>query len=145
MEKRRGVTWVELLVVVLVLGLLVLILMPSIERPPSGAKKARCSANLSGIGKTLYLYSAMYKESPLPDSGGGSGDLRWLTDQTATFRALMLGRSPGAKVEGDKYSPVVKGFYCPSNFDSVESRWQHGSVSVWGYAMLNDRGSGAAG
>ncbi len=57
MSNRRAFTLVELLVVISILGLLMAILMPALQRAREQSKRAVCAANLKqiGVGFSLYL------------------------------------------------------------------------------------------
>ena len=53
--RRKGFTLIELLVVVAIIGLLVSILVPAINKAQKMAKRASCQANLNGLGKALAM------------------------------------------------------------------------------------------
>lgn len=61
--KRKGFTLIELLVVVAIIALLISILLPSLSRAQEQARRATCAANLSGIGKSAYIYSNDNRDS----------------------------------------------------------------------------------
>jgi len=54
---RRGLTLVELLVVMVVSSLLVGLLLPALGRSKEEEKKTQCRANLSRIGMAMQIYS----------------------------------------------------------------------------------------
>ncbi len=60
--RRKGFTLIELLVVIAIIGLLVSILVPSINQAQKAAKRAACQANLSGLGKALAMYQTANKD-----------------------------------------------------------------------------------
>ncbi len=68
--RRKGFTLIELLVVIAIIGLLVSILVPSINQAQKMAKRATCAANLSGIGKALVMYQTANKDRYPYISGG---------------------------------------------------------------------------
>ena len=70
--KKKGFTLVELLVVIAIIALLMGILMPALARVRQIAYRMVCGSNLSGIGKTILLYSNDNDEN-YPISGGRGG------------------------------------------------------------------------
>ena len=56
MNRRRGFTLVELLVVIGVIGILLGLLMPAMTRARAQANSVRCKANLRTLGQMLVIY-----------------------------------------------------------------------------------------
>ena len=67
--KRKGFTLVELLVVIAIIALLMGILMPALARVRQIAYRMVCGTNLSGIGKSMMIYSNDNQEE-YPRAGG---------------------------------------------------------------------------
>jgi prepilin-type N-terminal cleavage/methylation domain-containing protein/prepilin-type processing-associated H-X9-DG protein len=57
-----GFTLIELLVVVAIIAMLISILLPSLGKAKEMANRAHCSANLSGLTKSLNVYAAMNED-----------------------------------------------------------------------------------
>jgi len=57
MTPRRGITWIELLVILVVLAITVTVLVPTIARTRTRNIDIRCASNLRQIGYALLLYS----------------------------------------------------------------------------------------
>lgn len=53
---HRGITILEVLVVILILGILVGILFPATEVAREASRKTACKSNLSQIGRAIHLY-----------------------------------------------------------------------------------------
>ncbi|HVT88257.1 MAG TPA: type II secretion system protein [Tepidisphaeraceae bacterium] len=61
LPRKHAFTLVELLVVIGIIGVLVAILLPSLNRARESANAIKCAANLRSIGQALNVYSAQYK------------------------------------------------------------------------------------
>lgn len=71
MTRKRGFTLVELLVVIAVITILMGILLPIFARAREGARRTKCSHNLTQIGHALTLYaedSRGWYPPTIPDS-----------------------------------------------------------------------------
>lgn len=58
MEKKKGFTLIEVLVVVIILGVLATIVIPKIASSTGDAKDAKCVANWAMLIRALELYGA---------------------------------------------------------------------------------------
>src|SRR2546421_9627385 len=56
MHKPRAFTLIEILVVIAIIAILTALLIPAVARARAGAGRARCAAQLRGIGQTLQMY-----------------------------------------------------------------------------------------
>jgi len=57
-KQTRGVTLIELLIVVLILGALSAIAIPRISQSATNAKRKACDTNVDVINSSIELYSA---------------------------------------------------------------------------------------
>ena len=62
---RGGMTLVELLVVVAIIGVLVSLLLPTIQASREAARRAECQNNLRQIGVALHAYHAAHGQFPV--------------------------------------------------------------------------------
>jgi prepilin-type N-terminal cleavage/methylation domain-containing protein len=63
--RPRGFTLIELLVVISIIGILVALLLPALDRAKGSAKSAACKSNLRQIGVGLRLYVDDFSGFPL--------------------------------------------------------------------------------
>jgi len=136
MRRTRGFTLIELMVVITIIALLLTILLPGLAKALELARRAKCGANLKGIGEGLATKDAekvMY-------SSGGSG-LPWADGTTAAEPHLTgvgtgdRGKDPWATtpaplteypVSTNMYALIHRAdvepaaFVCPSTPDEVD-------------------------
>jgi prepilin-type N-terminal cleavage/methylation domain-containing protein len=74
MERRRGMTLVELLAVMAIIGLLVALLLPAVQSARESARRTACGNNLKQVGTALHAHQASH--GVFPPAGRGYG---WCT------------------------------------------------------------------
>lgn len=63
-QRRAGLTLIELMVVLAILGVLLALLLPAVQRARESAHRARCENNLAQIGLALHNYHGVYNSFP---------------------------------------------------------------------------------
>ncbi len=129
MKRTRGFTLIELLVVVAIIGLLMSVLIPSLNGARHQAKQVKCKANLRQIGVALEAYA--------------SGSRSWYPEWSGWHVWGFFGtESDGA--EGDQEGPAwterlkedgslpsINIYTCPSFPTHLPITYFHTAYSAW--------------
>lgn len=147
-RDRRGVTVIELLVAMAVIGILVAIFVPAVQQTRSAARRIECANKLRQLGIALHDFESFQEQPP---SGKTSyrreperGEMSWLSallphvEQTALWdqstAAYAISPYPYANPPHAPLGKVVSAFMCPE--DSRVSQPQSASSLGGAYAGL---------
>jgi len=95
MRKRKGVTLIELLIVVLILAALSAIAIPRISQSATNAKAKACETNIDVLNSSIELYNA--------DEGAYPATLSVITGSTTYFPD----GAPICPITGNAYSDTL--------------------------------------
>jgi prepilin-type processing-associated H-X9-DG protein/prepilin-type N-terminal cleavage/methylation domain-containing protein len=117
-SRRAGLTLVELLIVIAIIGVLIALLLPAVQAAREAARRAQCTNNLHQIGIAIHAYES--SAGLLPPGGGGNGFsfhariLPYL-DQYPIFAAINYDVPESSPANGTARNSVVGLFLCPSD------------------------------
>ena len=129
-RKRTGLTLLELLVVIVIIGILLALAMPSIQRARESMRFSVCQNNMRQLGLAIQNYHASFKQVPNLYNGGfravpplavekfhchswRSAILPQL-ERSDLFRALDWNSAASSPENQDTIVIDVSSFVCPS-------------------------------
>lgn len=116
-SHRRGLSLIELLVVLGVIGLLVALIIPAVQRARESSRMAQCKNHLRQISLGIHNFQSQYHDFPV-------GNFR---KQIRPF------------IEVSESAATVPLFACPSDSENATGHVSHGQVS---YAINAGLGTG---
>ncbi len=75
--NRNGLTWVEALVVLLILGFTIVLLLPVSGRAREAARRSACANNLKQLVLAVHNYHDAHNHL-VPVAAGGEGSMSWM-------------------------------------------------------------------
>lgn len=115
---RRGITLIEVLVVVVVIGLLVAIILPAVQAGREAARRATCMNNLRQIGLALSSYESSRGSLPGAINGWGYSPFSMILpglEQTALYDSLNFSLQPPDQANRTALGTSLSVLICPSD------------------------------
>ena len=123
--KRKGITLIDLLVVIVVTTLFVAVLTPGLNRSRQTAVRLLCATNLRGIGAAMAVY-ASDEDEEYPRSGGVvNGDSCYWS--TAGFITIWWGSSTMTEEDAfnDRTATITSSFWLLVKYGYVGAKQFH--------------------
>jgi prepilin-type N-terminal cleavage/methylation domain-containing protein/prepilin-type processing-associated H-X9-DG protein len=124
-RTRPGLTLIEVLVVIAIIGALIALLLPAVQQVRTAAARVQCANNLHQLGLALHMYNDTNGAFPpaLVTSGANVQDayatgftyLLPFLEQDATYRTYHFDDPWYLPSNYQAVGTSVKVFYCPAN------------------------------
>jgi prepilin-type N-terminal cleavage/methylation domain-containing protein len=135
---RSGVTLVELLVVVAIIGILAALMLPAVQAARETARRATCQNNLRQIGAALHLYHDSHGELPIgcldrrvPHSNPAGRQHAWSAailpqlEEASLWQRINFAAAYDSPANAEAATVVVPVYFCPSTVRMVSAREGH--------------------
>jgi prepilin-type N-terminal cleavage/methylation domain-containing protein/prepilin-type processing-associated H-X9-DG protein len=136
-EGRSAFTLIELLVVLALMGLLLSLILPAVQRAREVARKTECLSNLHQIGLAMHSYHAAHSVFPFGYMSPHRHLLPQL-DQAPIYN--LIEADPDIVLMGAPRLPLVKVFVCPSDPSEFNDRTNYVVSSGVGEFFSDDTG-----
>lgn len=125
-NSSAGITLVELLVIIMVIGILTAILLPGLNRAREARDRAACSSNMKQVGTALKIYASESPQGHYPPmkKRRSSGVYPNICDEQVVLSDLMF----DGRTMYPRYVTDERVLLCPSDYnrDLADERWYGG-------------------
>lgn len=146
-RQPRGLTLVEVLVAIGIIGLLIALLVPAVQAAREAARRSRCASHLSQLIKAVHAFETAHGGFP-PASYSLSGGppppfalysthvaLLPYADQAATYDQINVAVDFNTEAHLGEVNATIAAttldlFLCPSEPNTADSRWAPTSYRV---------------
>jgi prepilin-type N-terminal cleavage/methylation domain-containing protein len=129
---KTGFTLIELLVVVAIIGVLIALLLPALQKARETARKVVCQADVKGITTAMLMYADAHgnKTPPIYNQGINTGS--WWTDWRISEPANYANGFPvgGAGYLVEKKFTTLEMLFCPLT-NHAESELMNYKTNQW--------------
>ncbi len=117
-RKSTGFTVVELLVSISIIGLLIALLLPAVQKSRAASRKVECTSHLKQIGIAVHSYEETHRQLPFTHFGSGMlfSILPYL-EQPAVHQRLqkLCFGSPTDQIAAVQAAPRLAMLICPDD------------------------------
>lgn len=149
LDSRRGMTLIELLIMIAIIGTLIGLLLPAVQRVRESANRAACGNHLRQSGMAIHQFHDINRRIPpaLGNVGASTWGSYWYhllpyIEQEPLFKGSEVGGYYSA-MNNQVYTRSIKLWLCPSDpsvpidgtvSDELGTRW--GAMSYGGNSWL---------
>ncbi|MBA3312029.1 MAG: DUF1559 domain-containing protein [Planctomycetaceae bacterium] len=121
-NHKRGITVLEVLVVVAIIGILIALMLPSVRSARPAARRTQCKNNLKQIGLALHNYHDTYGSLPPAYTVDADGNRlhSWRTlvlpfiEQQALYEKIDLSKPWNDPANAEVFQTHIQAYACPS-------------------------------
>jgi prepilin-type N-terminal cleavage/methylation domain-containing protein/prepilin-type processing-associated H-X9-DG protein len=131
---RHGFTLIEAIAVISIIGLLMVLLLPALQRAREASRRIACTNNLKQLGLALQLYESVSDNLPFGVDWSPHALLLPHLEQALLYSAVNFSLSGYSLANSTATQQGVRLFLCPSDRGSATSGAWTNYAGNFGYA-----------